>query len=199
MQPTYATMNYVILLFALIVMATGFATAPPITSAEFLAEHIGYMLRVTARLAFAVLLLAYVARPMAELLRSRRVLMRHRRYLGLAVALVMTVHFGYVCAYLVTSGEELDWLTGIFGGAAFILLWLMAATSTTAARFKLGIAWHRLHLVGMHYVWLIFMQSFIGVALSSDSSWALAMSALGMVALSVRLAAWTAQRFRRTA
>ena len=94
MQPTYTTMNYVILLFALIVMATGFATAPPITSAEFLAEHIGYMLRVTARLAFAVLLLAYVARPMAELLRSRRVLMRHRRYLGLAVALVMTVHFG---------------------------------------------------------------------------------------------------------
>ena len=199
MQPTYATMNYVILLFALIVMATGFATAPPITSAEFLAEHIGYMLRVTARLAFAVLLLAYVARPMAELLRSRRVLMRHRRYLGLAVALVMTVHFGYVCAYLVTSGEELDWLTGIFGGAAFLLLWLMAATSTTAARFKLGIAWYRLHLVGMHYVWLIFMQTFIGVALSSDSSWALAMSALGMVALSVRLAAWTAQRFRRTA
>ena len=51
----------------------------------------------------------------------------------------------------------------------------------------------------MHYVWLIFMQTFIGVALTSDSSWALAMSALGMVALAVRLAAWTAQRFRRTA
>ena len=199
MQPTYATMNYVILLFALIVMATGFATAPPITSAEFLAEHIGYMLRVTARLAFALLLLAYIARPLADLLRNQRVLLRHRRYLGLAVALVMTVHFGYVCAYLVTSGEKLDWLTGIFGGAAFVLLWLMAGTSSNAARLKLGITWHRLHLFGMHYVWLIFMQTFIGVALISDSFWALAMTALGMLALSVRLAAWTAQRFKRTA
>ncbi len=199
MQAIHTTVNYVILLFAVIVMAAGFATAPPVTSAEYLAEHIGYMLRVTARLAFALLLLAYIARPMAELLRSRRVLLRHRRYLGLAVALVMTVHFGYVWAYLVTSGEKLDWLTGIFGGAAFVLLWLMAGTSSNAARFKLGITWHRLHLVGMHYVWLIFMQTFIGVALTSDSSWALAMSALGMVALAVRLAAWTAQRFRRTA
>jgi hypothetical protein len=35
--------------------------------------------------------------------------------------------------------------------------------------------------------------------LTTDSSWALAMSALGMVALSVRLAAWVAQRFSRTA
>ena len=145
-------MNYVILLFAVIVMAAAFATAPPVTSAEFLAEYIGYMLRVTARLAFALLLLAYIARPIAELLRSRRVLLRHRRYLGSAVALVMTVHFGYVWAYLVTSGEKLDWLTGIFGGAAFVLLWVMAVTSSNATRLKLGMAWHRIHLVGLHCV-----------------------------------------------
>ena len=192
-------MNYVILLLAVIVMAAAFITAPPVASAEFLAEHIGYMLRLTARLAFALFLLAYIAGPLAELLFSRLVLVRHRRYLGLAVALVMTVHFGYVWAYLVTSGEKLDWLTGIFGGAAFVLLWLMALTSSNATRLKLGMAWHRIHLVGLHYVWLIFLQTFIGVALTSNSSWALVMSALGMVALCVRLAAWTAQRFRRTA
>ena len=92
------------LLLAIIVIAAAFIPAPPVASAEFLAEHIGYMLRVTARLAFALLLLAYIARPIAKLLRSRRVLLRHRRYLGLAVVLVMTVHFGYVWAYLVTSG-----------------------------------------------------------------------------------------------
>ena len=74
------------------------------------------MLRVTARLAFALFLLEYIARPSAELLCSRLVLVRHRRYLGLAVALVMTVHFGFVWAYLVTSGEKLDWLTGILVG-----------------------------------------------------------------------------------
>ena len=87
-------------------MAAASITAPPVASAEFLAAHIGYKLRLTARLAFALFLLAYIARPLAELLCSRLVLVRHRRYLGLAVALVMTVHFGYVWAYLVTSGEK---------------------------------------------------------------------------------------------
>ena len=157
------------------------------------------MLRVTARLEFALFLLAYIARSLAELLFSRLVLVLHRRYLEFAVALVMTAHFGYVWAYLVTSDEKLDWLTGIFGGAAFVLLWLMALTSSITTRLKLGTAWHRLHLFGLHYVWLIFLQTFIGVALTSNSSWALVMSALGMVAPRVRLAAWTAQRFRRTA
>ena len=199
MQATNTTINYAILAFAGLVMGAAFAMAPGLTDADILAEHIGYMLRVTARLAFGLLLIAYIARPLTELLRSPNAVLRHRRYLGLAVALVMTVHFAYVCAYLITSGENLDWLTGVFGGAAFVLLWLMAATSSNAARFKLGVAWHRLHGFGMHYVWLIFMQTFVGVALTTDSSWALAMSALGMVALSVRLAAWVAQRFRRTA
>lgn len=41
MQAIHTTVNYVILLFAVIVMAAGFATAPPVTSAEYLAEHIG--------------------------------------------------------------------------------------------------------------------------------------------------------------
>ena len=56
-------MNYVILLLAVIVMSAAFVTAPPVASAEFLAEHIGYMFRVTARQAFALFLLAYIAGP----------------------------------------------------------------------------------------------------------------------------------------
>ena len=80
----------------------------------------------------------------------------------------MTVHFAHVCTYLTMFGENLDWLTGVFGGAASVLLWLTAATSSNAARFKLGVAWHRLHDFGMHYVWLIFMQTFVGVALTAD-------------------------------
>ena len=95
-------------------------------------------------------------------------------------------------AYLVTSSEKLNWLTSIFGGAAFVLLGLMAVTRSHTTGLKLGMAWHCIHLVGLHYVWPIFMQTFIGVALTSNVSWALVMSALGMVAPCVRLAAWTA-------
>ena len=75
-------------------MASAFFTAPPVASAEYLAEHIGYMLRVTARLAFALFLLACIARPLVELLCSRLVPVLHRRYLSFAVALVMILHFG---------------------------------------------------------------------------------------------------------
>ena len=199
MRVTNTTLNYGILTFAVLVMATAFAMAPGLTSADLLAEHIGYTLRVTAHLAFGLLLVAYIARPLAELLRSPNALLRHRRYLGLAVALVMTVHFAYVCNYLIKSGENLDWLTGVFGCAAFVVLWLTVATSSNTARFKLGVAWHRLHGFGMHYVWLILMQTFVGVALTTNSSWVLAMSALGTVALSVRLAACVAHRTSRTA
>ena len=69
-------------------------------SSETTLEHISYMLRVTARMAFVMLLLAYVARPLGQLSGRTFGFMRLRRYLGLSAALSHTVHFGYVCAYL---------------------------------------------------------------------------------------------------
>jgi DMSO/TMAO reductase YedYZ heme-binding membrane subunit len=125
--------------------------------------------------------------------------MRLRRYLGLSAALSHTVHFGYVCAYLVVSDEPIDWTTIVFGGAAFGLMWVMALTSNNRAQRAMGLWWQRLHLVGMHYIWLIFMQTFVGVALAASSGWAQAMSVLGFVALGVRASAWLSQRFSRTA
>ena len=150
-------------------MVVALAEAPALSEADNLADHIGVMLRVTARLAFAMLLLAYIARPIAQPLRNRGLLLQHRRSLGLAAALVKTVHFGYVWAFVVVSGETLEWLTVILGGAAFVLLWVMAATSSNYAQGKFGLSWRRLHLFGIHYVWLIFMQTFIGTAVSTGS------------------------------
>jgi sulfoxide reductase heme-binding subunit YedZ len=188
-----------IIALALIVIAIAYAVAPSAASPESLSEHIGYMLRVTARVGFGALLLAYVARPVVLLIGWGRPLLIQRRYVGLAAAASLTVHFGYVAAFLITSGEPLDWVTGVFGGAAFALMWTMALTSTDAARRRLGAGWKRLHTIGIHYVWLIFMQTFVGVALESGSRWAEVMAALGLVALCIRLAAWLSQRFKRTA
>ena len=188
-----------IIALALIVIAIAYAVAPSAASPESLSEHIGYMLRVTARVGFGALLLAYVARPLVLLIGWGRPLLIQRRYVGLASAASLTVHFGYVAAFLITSGEPLDWVTGVFGGAAFALMWTVALTSTDAARRRLGAGWKRLHTIGIHYVWLIFMQTFVGVALESGSRWAEVMAALGLVALCIRLAAWLSQRFKRTA
>ena len=199
MQPSAKTQGLMFVGLTLIVIATAYAAAPSATDAETLGEHIGYMLRVTARVGFGVLLLAYVARPLVQLIGWGRPLLVRRRYIGLAAAASLTIHFGYVAAFLLASGEPLDWVTGVFAGAAFALMWAMALTSTDAARRRLGAGWKRLHIIGIHYVWLIYMQTFLGVAMESGSRWAEVMAALGLVALCIRLAAWLSHRFKRTA
>ena len=160
------------------------------------ADHIGLLLRITARLAFALLLLAYIARPLAQLLGGvaqpvTRQLIRQRRHLGLSMAAVHTIHFGYVVAYLQHSGEALATIVAVFGGLAFVLMWLMAATSNQAARRRLGTNWQRLHRFGMHYLWLIFMQTFVGVA-QSDAASPLyyALVGAGFLALGLRISAY---------
>ena len=183
----------------LLVIAIAYGVAPNASHPETLSDHIGYMLRVTARVGFGMLLLAYVARPLVQLIGWGRPLLIQRRYIGLSAAASLTIHFGYVAAFLMTSGEPLDWVTGVFAGAAFALMWAMALTSTDVARRRLGVGWKRLHGIGIHYVWLIFMQTFFGVAVESGSRWAEVMAALGLVALCIRLAAWLGQRFKRTA
>jgi len=199
MQLSTKTQGLSIVGLTLVVIAIVYAGAPSASNPETLSDHIGYMLRVTARLSFGALLLAYVARPLVQLVGKGRPLLIQRRYIGLAAAASLTVHFGYVAASLITSGEPLDWVTGVFWGAAFALMWTMALTSTDPARRRLGAGWKRLHITGIHYVWLIFMQTFFGVAVESGSRWAEVMATLGLVALCIRLAAWLSQRFKRTA
>ena len=67
MQLTIKMWGLSIIALALIVIAIAYAVAPSAASPESLSEHIGYMLRVTARVGFGLLLLAYVARPFVQL------------------------------------------------------------------------------------------------------------------------------------
>ncbi len=164
-----------------------------------LADHIGYMLRVTARMAFFLLLLAMIARPFRQLTGMGLQLLRHRRYLGLAMAFVHTVHFGYVLAFLQNSGEELALETIIFGGLAFLLTWIMAASSNNTSQRLLGIWWGRIHAFGIYYVWLIFMLTFFGSLAQNNEPLYAGIVAAGLVAVSLRLAVYFSQRFKRTA
>ena len=143
MQLTTKMQGLSIVALTLIVVAIAYAVAPSASNPETLSEHIGYMLRVTALLGFSALLLAYIARPLSQLIGWGRTMLIQRRYIGLAAAASLTVHFGYVAAFLITSGEPLDSVTGVFGGAAFALMWAMALTSTDPARRRLeAVAYH---------------------------------------------------------
>lgn len=164
-----------------------------------LREELGNALRVSARFAFFALLLAYIARPWQQLTGSGRWLLRHRRYFGLAAALTHTVHFGYIVALYVLTDEVLEAVTAVFGGLAYVMIWFMALTSNRASQQRLGTWWSRLHRFGMHYLWLIFMQSFAGRAIAEGDPLYVAIAAAGLAALMLRIAASLRQRFRRTA
>jgi len=163
------------------------------------ADHIGYTLRVTARIAFFLLLLAMIARPIRQLTGMGGELLRHRRYIGLSMAFVHTVHFGYVVAFVQNSGQALELVTIIGGGLAFFLTCVMALTSNNTSQRVLGIWWGRLHTFSVYYVWLIFMNTFIGVLLTENNVLYIGIVAAGLVAVSLRIAVRVTQRFKRTA
>ena len=186
----------------------GLTAVVMIVSAAFMPssneDAIGYMLRVTARLAFVFLMLAYIARPLGQLVSSglihdtSRWLLKRRRHLGLSMALAHTVHFGYVVALFVVLDMPLEWITIVFGGLAFVLMWLMAATSNRFSMVRLGKNWKRLHTFGLHYLWIIFMQSFIpGAFMDRAPVIYQAIVLLGLIGFVVRMAAYFKMRNRK--
>lgn len=170
-----------------------------LTPESNLRDQLGYGLRVTVRVAFIMFLLAYIARPWQQLTGTGRWLLRHRRYFGLSAALTHTAHFGYIVALFTLTEATLEITTAVFGGLAYVLIWFMAFTSNRAAQRRMGMWWSRLHRFGMHYLWLIFMQAFAGVAIATGEVLYVAIAALGLVALMLRIAASVRQRFSFTA
>jgi DMSO/TMAO reductase YedYZ heme-binding membrane subunit len=164
-----------------------------------LADELGYALRVSARLAFIALLLAYVARPWHTLTGRGRWLILYRRYFGLAAALVHTVHFAYIVALFALTEAVLEAVTAIFGGFAYLCIWVMALSSNRASQQRLRRWWSRLHRFGMHYLWLVFMQAFVGIALTAGDPIYVALTVAGVLAFMLRAAAAMRHRLRRTA
>lgn len=185
-----------ILLSPVVVMLLSYLWMPPYPEYT---DEVGYMLRVTARLAFILLMLAYMARPLQQAFGVGSALLLHRRYVGLAMAFAHTVHFYYVVELALNSPEMFGWVTIIGGGLAFVLMWLMALTSNNTLMGKLGKHWSRLHTFGLHYVWLIFMQSFVG-RIGPDDEYYLyaALTLVGLLGLLLRIWVYWSARFRRT-
>ena len=83
-------------------------------------------------------------------------------------------------------------ITIIFGGLAYVLFWMMAATSNNFSMRLLGRWWKCLHTFGMHYIWLIFFQSWVGGALEAPWYWGFVVVAIG--GLGLRILAWFKHR-----
>ncbi len=130
-------------------------------------ESMRAVVRISARSAVVLFLLAFSASSLHELLRKSGTawLLRNRRYIGVSFAVA---HFYHLIALILLSiwfphpfRDDLNWVTIVGGGLAYVLIAAMAATSSDSAYQWLGgVRWRRLHTIGSYYVWFIFAQSY---------------------------------------
>jgi DMSO/TMAO reductase YedYZ heme-binding membrane subunit len=143
--------------------------------------------RYTARLSFLLFLPVFVARPWHQLRPSgaSRWALRHRRALGLTFATAHFLHLYALTRSQVANAAMPDAATLVGGGAAYLLLAAMVATSNDASVRALGVRrWKRLHTTGLWVLWFVFFQSYAGrVAAGKTGSAGLlgaAVAALGL-------------------
>ena len=148
----------------------------------------------STRFGAIVLSAVFAARPLRQLVSggATRWLLRNRRYLGVAFAVMHFTHLGgLIFLGLMHPSyyeEGVDAVTLYGGGAVYVLLFAMTLTSfeRTAAWLSRS-AWQRLHRVGSWGLWGVMTLSYTGAALETDARYA----PLALMLLSVAgLRAW---------
>ena len=154
--------------------------------------------RYTARLAFPIFVVVFVASSWNRLAPSRvsRFLVQRRRALGLAFATAHTIHLGALVTRNVVAGERPDVVTLLAGGGAYLVMFAMVATSNDAAVRLLGRNWLRLHKVGIYWLWFVFTVSYAKRTFGDHPEFA-PLFGLALAALALRIAASRARGSRR--
>ncbi len=117
----------------------------------------------TARVAFPVFLLAYLASPLYEISQNSVFtwLRKNRRNTGIAFGFLHIVHLAALVLYFVMTPTEVPIPTVIGGGIGYVFLFAMLATSNNAAIRRLGAKkWGRIHKFGIHYIAIIFATTY---------------------------------------
>lgn len=156
--------------------------------------------RYTARVGFPLLILAYVARPLVDLTRSdwSRALLARRKWLGLGFAISHTIHLATLAMANSLAGTVPAIITLVGGGGAYFMLYVMAFTSNRRAMKKLGKWWKPIHRFGIHYLWFIFAQSYIGRIFNPElRAQGIIFGSIAIAAAAIRFAAWQKSRRRR--
>ena len=156
--------------------------------------------RWTARVAAPIFLIAYLASSLWLLWPGAvtTALLNRRRQWGLGFALAHSIHLGALLVNIVAFRPR-PVSTLIGGGLAYVLIYLMALTSNDASRQWMGRWWIWLHRVGIHYIWLIFLISYVSRAFNADPAYHLEgriLAPLFVAAFALRLYAWVARRSR---
>jgi hypothetical protein len=161
------------------------------------------LVRATARSSLVLFSAAFAASSLRKLWRNDATgwLLRQRRYLGLSFAVSHALHLLAIFGLGLVLGDafEVTTVTALGGGGAYVMIALMAATSSDRAVARLGRRrWRALHLLGVTWIWVIFAVSYTPRALI-ESGWYALPAALLWAALGVRAAAWLSARRPRSA
>jgi sulfoxide reductase heme-binding subunit YedZ len=164
------------------------------------------LIRATARTSLALFGAAFAASALRRVWPTPVTgwLLRQRRYLGLSFAFSNLLHALAIFALkrLLGVAFEIDLVTIIFGGGAYVMIALLAATSSDRAVAWLGRRrWRLLHLVGVYWIWIIFANSYtargvMAIARGTESLWYVPVALFVWALLGVRIVAWRRQRSR---
>jgi len=152
------------------------------------------VIRLTARTSLVFFLASFTASSLVRLAPSptTRWLLAARRPMGLSFAASHAIHLAAIIALLRVDPALFSQLTTtgsvISGSTTYVVILVMAATSSDAAVRRLGPwLWRHIHLWGAWYVWLSFV--FTNGKRVPMSLWYLVPVALLLAAVAARLAA----------
>jgi len=183
--------------FAAVLLPAGAAVIYLIT-AGISEESILVVLTLTARLAFLVYLVVFIARPLRQLFATplTTAVLKNRRLIGVAFAGIHTAHLGFIF-YRAEQAPDFEFpvLANLPGALTYGLIYLMFITSFDVTARALGPqAWRRLHRTGLYWIGFIFLATLLPESLDNlaDVNWWLV--GLTAAAIVIRLTAYYAKR-----
>jgi DMSO/TMAO reductase YedYZ heme-binding membrane subunit len=192
MTPTSNQRNW--LAFGLAALLTAAGSATYFAMAGIDDASLVVALRTSAHMAFVVLLLVFVARPLRQLkpARSTTALLRNRRFLGLVFAGIHAVHLGLIVLRARLHPEFGLFVAGNLAGAVvYLAIVAMFVTSFDAPARALGRKrWRVLHKTGLYLVFAAFVPTLVP---ASRAEWLGANGVLCVLAaagIAIRLAAY---------
>jgi hypothetical protein len=163
-------------------------------------DGIRQVVRTSAQTSVLLFSAAFAASSLFQLRRTpvTRWLLANRRYIGVSFGVSHYFHLAALVALGQVSQafvDDLNAVTLIGGGMAYVFLTAMVATSFDRTAAALGpLWWGRLHKVGGYYIWGIFFQSYLPRMLMTSFAYALPVVLL-VGAMGLRLyTGWQARR-----
>jgi len=161
-------------------------------------DNIRLLLRLTARVAFVVLMLVFIARPLRELIKTPLTLAlgKNRKLVGVTFAGIHTAHMALIIYHAQqVSDYEFSIADNLSGMFTYIVIYLMLITSFSGPARAIGPkAWRILHKAGLFLIMAVFAQTQLPESFDnlSEVNWGIV--GFLMFALLVRGTAFFARR-----